>query len=463
MKQKEIMGTDLTQGSMMPVLLKFMFPFLLANLLNSIYNTVDTIIIGQFVGSAGTLAVSLGGRMLNLCTMVSTALAGGGQILVSQLYGARKRNEVNSAIGTFFTLTLISSVIIALLGFVCARPILAWMNTPEAAFDAALMYFRVTCVGMPLLFGYNAVSSVLRGMGDSKNPLLFIAIAAVINLVGDLIFVIKCQMGAVGTAYATVIGQGMSLLFSLLLLYRRREQFGFDFKLRSFRIDRGHLRIILKIGLPMVLRSCCIQFTQMFLMRYVNLYGVTEATAYAIVTKLTQLMNIFSMAVRQASGTIVGQNVGAGQQERVVSTVHCSLLFTLGMATVFTAVSLLMPEMLFRCFTKDTAVLVYAVPFMQISALLYYCSAVLGSYDSVVTGTGNSMLGFVGGLLDGVVLRLGFSFLFAWGFDMGVAGFYLGDVLARLAPIIIDMVYYYSGAWRRYNLLDKNPQRKQKQ
>ena len=153
MEQKEVMGTDLTQGSMMPVLLKFMFPFLLANLLNSIYNTVDTIIIGQFVGSAGTLAVSLGGRMMNMCTMVSTALAGGGQILISQLYGARKRSEVNSAIGTFFSLTAISSVIIALIGFACAKPILTWMNTPAEAFDAALAYFRITCIGMPFLFG----------------------------------------------------------------------------------------------------------------------------------------------------------------------------------------------------------------------------------------------------------------------------------------------------------------------
>lgn len=455
MEQKEVMGTDLTRGSMMPVLLKFMFPFLLANLLNSIYNTVDTIIIGQFVGSAGTLAVSLGGRMMNMCTMVSTALAGGGQILISQLYGARKRSEVNSAIGTFFSLTAISSVIIALIGFACAKPILTWMNTPAEAFDAALAYFRITCIGMPFLFGYNAVSSVLRGMGDSKNPLLFIAIAAAINLFGDLLFVLVFQMGAAGTAYATVIGQGVSLIFSLALLYHRREQFGFDFKPRSFRMDSGHLKIILKIGLPMVLRSCCIQFTQMFLMRYVNLYGVTEATAYAIVNKITQLMSIFSMAIRQTSGTIVGQNVGAGQQNRVVSTVRCSLLLTLGMATVFAAISLLVPTALFRCFTKDSAVLAYAVPFMQISALLYYCSAVLGSYDSVVTGTGNSVLGFVGGLLDGVVLRLGFSFLFAWTFDMGVVGFYLGDVLARLAPIIIDMIYYHSGVWRRYNLLDQ--------
>lgn len=453
MKQRQAIGTDFTQGAMMPVLLKFMFPFLLANLLNSIYNTVDTIIIGQFVGSAGTLAVSLGGRVLNLCTMISTAIAGGGQVLVSQLYGAKKRNEINSAVGTFFSITIISSFIIAVVSFFSAELILAWMNTPEEAFDAALQYFRITCIGMPLLFGYNAVSSVLRGMGDSRNPLLFIAIAAVINLIGDLVFIISFQMGAAGTAYATVIGQGVSLVFSLLLLYRRREQFGFDFKLRSFKINPGHTKIILKIGLPMALRSCCIQFTQMFLMRYVNLYSVAEATTYAIASKLIQLTNIFSMSIRQASGAIVGQNVGAGQLARVHSTVRCSLLLMTITAIILSVLSLLFPEAIFGCFTRDPAVIAYAVPFMRITCLLYFCSAVLGSYDSVVTGTGNSMLGFIGGLLDGVVFRLGLSFLFGWGLNMGVAGFFMGDVLARLAPIIIDMIYYHSGAWKRYRLI----------
>ena len=453
MRQNKTLGTDFTQGAMMPVLLKFMFPFLLANLLNSIYNTVDTIIIGQFVGSSGTLAVSLGGRVLNLCTMISTSIAGGGQVLVSQLYGARKRSEINSAVGTFFSITLISSFVIAIVAFFSSELILRWMNTPEEAFDAALQYFRITCIGMPLLFGYNAVSSVLRGMGDSRNPLLFIAIAAVINLVGDLIFIIYFEMGAAGTAYATVIGQGVSLVFSLLLLYLRRTQFGFDFKLHSFKIDPDHTKIILKIGLPMALRSCCIQFTQMFLMRYVNLYSVAEATTYAIASKLIQLTNIFSMSIRQASGAIVGQNVGAGQLNRVTSTVRCSLLLMTGTAIVLSVVSLLFPEAIFSCFTRDPEVIAYAIPFMRITCLLYFCSAVLGSYDSVVTGTGNSMLGFVGGLLDGVVFRLGLSFLFGWGLNMGVAGFFMGDVLARLAPIIIDMIYYHSGAWKRYRLL----------
>lgn len=440
---------------MMPLLLRFMLPFLLANLLNSIYNTVDTIIIGQFVGSAGTLAVSLGGRLLNLCTMISTSIAGGGQVLISQLYGAKRRDDLNSAIGTLFSLMLISSVGIAVIAFFFSGPILTWMNTPEEAFSAARAYFRITCIGFPLMFGYNAVSSVLRGMGDSKSPLLFIAIAAAINLTGDLIFVIHFELGASGTALATVIGQGISLLFSLALLYRRKEKFGFDFRLKSFRIAREKMNIMLRIGLPMALSSCCIQITQMVLMRYVNLYGVAAATTYAIGTKITQLTNIFSMSVRQASGTIVGQNVGANRQDRVGSTLRCSLLITLGTAAVLSTVSLLFPQAVFSCFTRDPAVIAQAGTFVRMICVIYVCSAILGPYDSVITGTGNTMLSFLGGFLDGVVFRIGFSFLFAYGLGMDVAGFFLGDGIARTAPIIIGMIYYHSGVWKRYNILAK--------
>lgn len=455
MEQNKIIGTDFTSGKMMPMMLKFMLPFLLANLLNSIYNTVDTIIIGQFVGSAGTLAVSLGGRLMTICTMFSTSIAGGGQVLISQLYGARRRDQLNAAIGTLLSVMVLSSVVIALVGWSLAEPILLWMNTPEEAFDGAMAYFRITCFGMPLMFGYNAVSSVLRGMGDSKNPLLFIAIAAVVNLIGDLIFVIFFNLGAAGTAYATVIGQGLSLVFSLFLLYRRRERFGFDFKPASFKIHKGNLKIILKIGLPMALRTCCIQFTQMFLMSYVNLYGLTEATAYSIGSKITSLTNIFSMSVRQAAGTIIGQNIGADRHDRVKSALYCSLIITFVTAAVLACLSLLFPEVIFGFFTRDPAVMEYAVVFVQIVCCIYFCSALLGPYDSVITGTGNSLLGFVGGLLDGVVCRIGFAFLFAWVFDMGVAGFFLGDALARIAPIIISMSYYYSGAWKKFNILDR--------
>ena len=455
-KTEKLMGTDFTEGKIFPMLLKFMLPFLLASILNSLYNTVDTIIIGRFVGSVGIVSVNMGGRMLNLFTGIGLTLAGGGQVLISQLFGAKRRSEFNSTIGTMFTEMIVISVVLGAATLLLAENILRWLNTPEESFAGALAYLRITCFGLPLIFGYNAVSSVLRGMGDSRSPLIFIAIAAVINLIGDVIFIVVFHLGAAGTAYATVLGQGLSLLFSVVVLYRKRDRFGFDFKLRSFAVDWEKLWIMLKIGFPMTLRILFINITQMYMTSFVNLYGLTESAAYSIGDKIIHLTNIFSTSARQAASGMVGQNIGAGRQDRVPIIVRCSAVITLATAVLLSACSLLFPNAMFGLFSDDPAVLAYAKVFMRIACLIYILGGIMSPFEAVVSGTGNSFLGFLGGMLDGVVFRLGFSFLFAFVMDMGVAGFLLGDAMARLGPITVSGTYYLTGAWKRRKRLIKD-------
>lgn len=451
------MGTDFTEGPIMPMLLRFMLPFLLASLLNSLYNTVDTIIIGRFVGSVGIVSVNMGGRMLNLYSGISLTLAGGGQVLISQLFGAKQREEFNTTIGTLFSEMLIISVVLALATYFCAPLILNWLNTPAESMAGALSYLRITSIGLPLIFGYNAVSSVLRGMGDSRSPLIFVAIAAAFNLVGDIVFIVAFHLGAAGTAIATVMGQGISLIFSLSVLYRKRDRFGFDFKLKSFAINWERLWVMLKIGFPMTLRILFINITQMYMTSYVNLYGLVESAAYSIGDKVIHLTNIVGTSARQAAGGMVGQNVGAKQYDRVKTIVRSAAIVTLTAAAILAACSLLFPNAIFGLFTEDEAVLAYARVFMRIAALIYILGAIMCPFEAVISGTGNSMLGFLGGMLDGVVFRLGFSFLFAFVLDMGVVGFMLGDALARLGPILVSGTYYFSGAWRRRKRLVKDP------
>ncbi len=448
MTDEKRLGADFTEGAVMPMLLRFFLPFLLANLLNSIYNMVDTIIIGQFVGSTGIVAVTMGGKMLNVFTNIGIGFAGGGQILISQLAGAHRREEYNATIGTLFTEMLALSILCSAGTLIFARDILVMLNTPADAFDSALAYLRITCAGLPLIFGYNAVSSVLRGMGDSKNPLIFIAIAAAFNLVGDLVFVVAFHMGAAGTAIATVLGQGLSLAFSVLFLYRRRERFGFDFRLRSFAVEWKKLWLMVKLGLPVAVRSIFITGAQLVMMGYVNLFGLNESAAYAISDKFYHLANIFSSSVMQSGSTMVAQNIGAGRRDRVKTVLRCTALLTVSFSLLLSAVSMAFPRFIFGLFTPDEAVIDFAPRFMPVICLIYILSAFL-FYDSVVTGTGFTLLTMIGGILDGLVLRVGFSFFFAYVCDFGVTGFLLGDALARLGPIVLDMIYYYSGAWKK--------------
>jgi putative MATE family efflux protein len=448
-RQRNHIGTDFTEGSIMPMLLRFMLPFLLASILNSLYNTVDTIIIGRFVGSVGIVSVNMGGRLLNLFTSISLTMAGGGQVLISQQFGAKRRDELNSTIGTLFTEMFVLSVVLAVVSSIVAPQVLGLLKTPEESFSGALSYLRITSLGLPLIFGYNAVSSVLRGMGDSRSPLIFIAIAAAFNLIGDIVFIVAFHMGAAGTAVATVLGQGISLIFSLTVLYRKRERFGFDFKLKSFAVDWKKLWIMVKIGFPLTLRSMFIHLTQMYILRFVNAYGLVESAAYAICDKVVHLTSIFTISTQQAASGMIGQNIGAKKPDRVVTIVRCTAIVTLACGAVLAASALLFPRAFFGLFTEDEAVLAYARTFMAVNALIYMLGASMAPFDAVVTGTGHSMLGFLGGILDGVVFRIGFSFLFAYGLHMGVTGFLLGDALARLGPILVSGIYYFSGAWRR--------------
>jgi len=449
MSQEKRIGIDFTQGPITPLLVRYCIPFLLANILNSLYNTVDTIVIGQFVGGVGIVAVNMGGKTLNMFSMVGSSLAGGGQTLIAQLTGARRRDDINSTIGTLFSTLLILAVATAGILIALAGAVLRILNTPAEAFDGAYYYLVITSAGIPLMFGYNAVSAVLRGMGDSKSPLLFIGIAAVFNLIGDIVFIVVFHMGAIGTAIATVMGQGISLIFSIVYLIRRKEQFGFDFRLKSFRIAKDKLVVILKIGLPMALRGIFINGAQLFMMRFVNAYGVAEAAAYSIGDKVYHLSNIFVMAVSQGNAAIIGQNIGADRKDRVRMSMRSTFGIAMGMAIILAAISLLLPKQLFSLFTSEPEVMAYARPIMAVAAFIYFTCALLATYDGVVTGTGAAMLSFLGGMLDGVIFRISFGFLFGWGLHLGVVGFFMGEALARFGPVSVGMIYYHTGAWKR--------------
>jgi len=374
-------------------------------------------------------------------------------VFISQQIGAKRRNELNRTIGTLFTEVIAISVLLAAFTLCFGEELLRLMNTPEESMSSALAYLNITSIGLPLIFGYNAVSSVLRGMGDSKSPLLFIAIATVMNIVLDIVFIMAFDMGVAGTALATVIGQGASLLFSVVLLYRKRDKFGFDFKLKSFAPDFSKLRVLLRLGVPMALRTIFIICTQMYMLSFVNTYGLVASAAYNVADKIYHLSNIVSMSVREAGGTIVAQNIGAGKLNRVKETVKCVAIVSLSAAAVLSAMSLLFPVTLFGLFTSDPAVLVQAGAFMPICCVVYFPSAAIAPYEGVVSGTGNARLSFIGGILDGVICRVSFGMLFGIVLGWGAPGFFMGDALARIGIVAVGAIYYHSGAWKKHSLI----------
>ena len=242
---------NMTEGPVVPQLFRFALPLFASNALQAIYNIVDMVIVGNYIGATGMSAVSIGGDILHLLTFVAMGFSSAGQVIIARAVGARQHDQIRRTIGTMFTFLLSAALVIAGVCYLLRCSVLDWLNTPRAS-AAFAMDYMVTCVcGLVFIYGYNIVSAILRGMGDSRRPFMFIAIAAILNTVLDILFVKYCGMEVFGAALATVIGQGVSFVLAVIYLYRRRESFGFDFRPASFRIDGGAFRQLLALGIPM--------------------------------------------------------------------------------------------------------------------------------------------------------------------------------------------------------------------
>jgi Na+-driven multidrug efflux pump len=231
---KKSLATDLTQGNVLRQLIAFAIPIALANILQIVYTVVDTVIVGRFIGTDGIAGVSSASNIIMLCTNFSMGISGAGQVRFAQFQGKNDGDAVSRSIGTMFTFTLLVALVLTAVFLPLTRPLLRLIRTPEAAFSMAVSYAGCSFAGLLFVFGYSAVGSMLRGMGDSRHPLFFIGIATVLNIILDLLFVGPLHMGTFGAALATIIGQGLSFLFSLGYLYRKRTAFGFDFRPASF-------------------------------------------------------------------------------------------------------------------------------------------------------------------------------------------------------------------------------------
>ena len=439
---------DMTKGAVVPQLLRFAFPLFVSNALQAVYNLVDMIIVGNCIGKAGMSAVSIGGDILHLLTFVAMGFSSAGQVLIARSVGTGRHDEIKKTIGTMFTFLLGASLAISLGCYLLRASVLRWLNTPAAAADFAMDYM-VTCVcGLPFIYGYNIVSAILRGMGDSRRPFLFIAAAAVLNTALDILFVKYLGMEVFGAALATVIGQGVSFLLALAYLHRRRESFGFDFRPESFRIDPPAFRRLLSLGIPMAIQSAAISFSKIVLMAWVNLFDVTYSALAGIFNKTNTVCGVISQAFTTAGSTMAGQNLGAGKHERVQRILLTILVIGLGFALLGTGVMLLCPAAVYAVFTPDADVLRAAGVLTLPIILNFYGAATRSASFSLINGSGRAGLNLAIAIIDGVISRIGLAALLGFACGLECFGFWMGDSLAGFMPLIIGGTFYLSGKWR---------------
>ena len=430
-----------------------MLPFMASNALQVFYSTVDMVIVGKFVGTAGLSAVSQSSQIVNFATMVSLGVSNAGQVLISQALGANKRKEMNSIIGTLFSVILILGLVLSVVIVCGSRWILQLLNIPLESEAFAMDYLLICGAGLVFTAGYNMVSAILRGMGDSKRPLLFIAIASVTNLVLDILFTGILGWEVAGAAWATIIGQAVSFLFSLFYLYWKRAELGLEFHKSNFRINRRYAGMIFSLGTPMAVQAGAINISMLFVNSMVNSIDVVASATFGVGLRIDDIINKIAMGIQQAAMPMISQNIAAGKPKRAVKTVYWSWIFAGIWTVVFMAAYMIFGKQMFMLFSDDIAVHEMSGTFIKAILWMFPAMAIMRGSGAFIQGIGNAKFSMVLALLDGVILRIGLSWLFGIVLDWGFYGFVLGYGLAPYGFAVPGMTYFLSGIWKKRRVL----------
>ena len=424
-----------------------------SNAMQVLYSTIDMIIVGRFVGTAGLSAVSQSSQIINFATMLCLGFSNAGQVLIAQALGAGKKREMNDAIGSLLWFVLALSLALSGAILIACGPILSLINIPTESAAMAKEYLIICAAGLIFTAGYNMVSAVLRGMGDAKSPFLFIGIASAINLILDILFTGVLGWGVAGAAWATIIGQAASFLFSLAYLYKKKEAFGFSFHRENFIPRKKYIGMIASLGTPMAIQSGFINLSMLFVNAMINGVGVVASATFGVGVRIDDIVNKISQGIQYAAMPMISQNIGAGNHKRAKEVVWRAWLLSAILTAFFMLLYLLLGKQLFMLFSDDPAVHEMSAVFIKAILWMFPAFALMRGTGAFIQGIGNAKLGMVLAILDGVALRIGLSFLFGIILNMGFFGFVLGYGLAPYGYAIPSLIYFLSGKWRRRRAL----------
>lgn len=448
MKDNKIIN-DFTEGNVLKQMIKFAVPFMLSNMMQVLYSLTDMAVVGHFVGSEGLSAVSVASQLFMFMTMFCIGFSTGGQVSIAHRIGEGRKEELNNIIGTLFTVITGIAIVMMIAGNLFAWPVLRILNAPPESVDMAHSYVIVCSFGILFTYGYNMLSAVFRGMGDSKHPFMLIAASSIINIVLDLLFVGKLGFGVAGAALATIMGQAFSFIGAIVFLVRNKEDFGFDFKLSSFRIHGQSLRELVRLGVPFALQSCAINVSMMFVNSLVNGVGVHASATFGVGLKVDDLVNKITQGITFAASSMVGQNYGAGNYKRVRKIVFCAWAISASCYVVYVLLYITRAEQMFGIFTDDSNVIGLARVYVSAIIWNYPAMVIMRGSNAFIQGIGNARLSLIFAILDGFVFRIVFSYVFGIVLGYGLFGFFLGYGLATYGTALPGAIYFLSGKWQR--------------
>lgn len=442
-------STVMTEGSIWKKILFFSIPLILGNLFQQLYNTVDSIIVGNYIGSEALAAVGSSGSLINLLIGFCIGASAGAGVVIAQFYGAQDREGVRKAVHTTIAIAIAAGAVLTVVGIVATPIFLKAMGTPQEVFDQASIYLKVYFGGILFSVVYNMSAGILNAVGNSKRSLVYLMIAATSNIFLDLLFVVVLKMGIVGVAIATDISQLLSCIFIILFLVRSEDVY--RVKLKDIRCYDNLLGKILKIGLPTGVQNIVISLSNVIVQSSVNSFGAVAMAGFAAYIKVDGFNILPVLSFSMAATTFVGQNVGAGRLDRVKKGMYVSVAMGI-IYTVCTGILLLTfaPQVI-GVFTQNGKVVEYGVYIMKFFCPFYWMLGILHILAGIIRGTGKTMQAMVVFLFSLCIFRV----LWIWGamsVSHKIGGVMLGYPLSWLVGLVMILIYVWKGNWMPYGM-----------
>lgn len=441
---------DLTEGHIGSKIINFTLPLLFGNFFQQAYNVVDSIVVGRFIGKEALAAVGANFPIVFLMVALIMGIALGISIIISQYFGAKQKEKIRIAVDTAYIVLIISALIITVIGLFFGKYILILIKTPAEIFPSALIYLKIIFIGMIFTFGYNGISALLRGIGDSRTPTLLLVVATIINIILDLLFVIYFKMGIKGVAIATVISQAFSFIVGIIITIKKNLPIAPRIKNISFSFDI--LVKSIQLGIPTGVQQVLVSLGFMALTRIVNEFGTNAIAAFTAAGRIDTFASMPIMSFGMAITTFVAQNMGANRIDRVKKGVKKTFIYSASISVFLGFLIIIFSKYLLLIFTKDLEVQKIGQDYIKIVASFYLFFSIMFTFNGALRGAGDTIVPMFNTLISLWIMRVPISYLLSKKF--GTVGIWWGIPIAWFFGAILAYFYYRKGNWEKKKIVE---------
>jgi len=435
---------DFTVGKEAKLILQFSVPLVLGNIFQNLYNIVDSIIVGRFVGKEALGAVGASFPIIFALISMVIGVGSGASTVVAQYFGAKKIDEVKRTIDTIFIFFLGSSILITILGIIFSKHLFVLLGLPEDIMPEAVAYMNVYMLGMFFFFGFSGISSILRGLGDSKTPLYFMMIATVNNILLDLLFVVVFKWGIEGAAFATILSEGGAFVTAAIYLNKKHPIINLSF--RKYVFDRDIFRSCIRIGLPTGFQQSFVAFGMMAIMSIVNGFGTNAVAAYSAAMRIDSFVKMPAITFSSALSAFVGQNLGAFQEQRAKTGLRATLLFSTIYCIVVSFLIIVFGQHIMSLFSTDPDVITIGQDYLVIVSSFYLLFSIMFSFTGFLRGAGATLIPMIATFTALYLVRIPAAVFISE--MIGVNGIWWAEPMGTFVGMLILLAYYRSGKWK---------------